>query len=161
MILKVDPSIWFKVYTTIEFFVLIQYFYRLLKGKYTYLHYFFGILYSVCFGFILYQGKIDNFMDGDDYLQLIESVFVIIAILLWMKYAFINLEEDSLLKYPHFYFISGLLFYFSGTFFLYLLGSVILENEKEYFIDYWMLNLFFNIFFRILLLIGIWKARVQ
>jgi hypothetical protein len=100
-------------------------------------------------------------MEGDSYLQVIESVFVITAVMLWMKYAFINLQEDSLLKFPHFYFISGLLFYFSGTLFLYLLGSLIFHNEIEYFLDYWMLNLFFNIFLKILLLIGIWKAQVK
>jgi hypothetical protein len=101
-------------------------------------------------------------MDGDSYLQAIESVFVITAIILWMKYAFINLEEDSLFKYPHFYFISGLLFYFSGTLFLFMLGSVILENQNDkYFVDLWVLNQFFNIFLKILLLTGIWKARVK
>ena len=160
-ILGVDASVWFKVYTTLEFFVLIHYFYHLLKRKYKYLYLFFGIFYLVCFSLIAFQGKIPIFMDGDSYLQAIESIFVITAILLWMQYAFIHLQQDSLLKYSHFYFISGLLFYFSGTLFLYLLGSVILQNEKEYFLDYWMLNIFFNIFLRILLLVGIWKARVQ
>jgi hypothetical protein len=99
-------------------------------------------------------------MDGDGYLQVIESVFVITAILLWMQYAFIRLQEDSLLKYSHFYFISGLLFYFSGTLFLFLFGHFVLGNADE-FVEYWMLNLFFNIIFKLLLLVGIWKARVQ
>lgn len=162
VILKIDASVWFKIYTSIEFFVLIHYFYKLLKGKYKYLFIFFGLLYSCSFGIIIYQGKIASFMDGDSYLQAIESVFVISAIILWMKYAFINLQEDSLLKYPQFYFVTGLLFYFSGTLFLFMLGSVILENmEEQYFLDMWILNQFFNIFFKILLLTGIWKAQVK
>ena len=160
LILKIDASLWFKIYTSLEFFVLLHYFYRLLKGRYQYLYYFFGLLYSVCFGILLYQGKIDNFMDGDGYLQAIESVFVLTAILLWMQYAFIHLKEDSLLKYSHFYFISGLLFYFSGTLFLFLLGHLVLKNAEE-FVEYWMVNLFFNIILKLILLIGIWKARVR
>lgn len=160
-LLDVDSSVWFKIYPFCELLVLIHYFYHLLKGRYKYMYWFFGLLYSVCFAFIAYQGKIDNFMDGDAYLQTVESVFVILAIILWMKYAFINLQEDSLLKYPQFYFISGLLFYFSGTLFMFILGSFILENQKDNFLNTWMLNLFFNVFFKILLLIGIWKARIE
>ena len=81
--------------------------------------------------------------------------------MLWMKYAFINLKEDSLLKYPPFYFISGLLFYFSGTLFLFLFGNLILKEGSEAFLDSWMLNLFFNIVFKILLFIGIWKGQTK
>lgn len=159
--LKINASVWFKIYTSLEFFVLIHYFYKLLQGRYKQLYYFFSLLYLTCFGFIVFQGKIGNFMDGDSYLQVIESVFVITVVLLWMKYAFINLQEDSLLKFPHFYFISGLLFYFSGTLFLYLLGNLILQEGAEDFANFWLLNLFFNIFLKILILIGIWKARVK
>lgn len=159
--LKIDASVWFKIYTLLEFLVLVHYFYRLLRGSYKYLYFCFVFLFLSCFGLIVFQGKITRFMDGDSYLQVIESVFVITCILLWMKYAFINLKEDSLLKFSQFYFISGLLLYFSGTLFLFMLGSLILENEKQYFLDFWLLNLFFNIFFKILLLIGIWKGQVK
>jgi hypothetical protein len=162
VILKVDSSVWFKIYTLIEFFVLIHYFHKLLKGKYTYFFSVFSLLFLICFGFIVYEGKIANFMDGDLYLQIIDFVFIISATILWMKYAFINLEEDSLLKYSHFYFITGLLFYFSGTLFLFMFGDVILENqENKDFLNKWTLNLLFNIFLKILLLTGIWKARVK
>lgn len=160
LILKIEPYTWFKVYTSLEFFFLLHYFYKLLRQRYKYLYLFFGVLYTACLGLIVFHGKIDVFMDGDGYLQVIESVFVITAILLWMQYAFIRLQEDSLLKYSHFYFISGLLFYFSGTLFLFLFGHFVLGNADE-FVEYWMLNLFFNIIFKLLLLVGIWKARVQ
>lgn len=159
--LKIDVSIWFKVNTLIEFLVLLFYFYKLLRGGYKWIYYFFGSIFFICLGFIILSGKLDNFMDGDAYLQAIESVFVITCVLLWMKYAFINMVEDSLFKYSHFYFVVGLLFYFTGTLFLFLLGSLILENGNQYFLEYWLVNLFFNIFFKILLLIGIWKGRVR
>ena len=159
--LKIDASVWFKIYPLFEFFILAHYFYKLLKGKYKYMYFFFSLLYLACFGLIVFQGKMYSFMDGDSYLQVIESVFIITAILLWMQYAFINLQQDSLLKYPHFYFISGLLFYFSGTLFLFLFGNLLLKKGNEEFLDSWMLNLFFIIAFRILLLIGIWKGRTK
>lgn len=159
--LKIDVSIWFKIQTFIEFFVLMHYFFKLLQGNYRYIYYFYGSIFILYFGYIVVDGKISNFMDGDSYLQVIESLFVITSVLLWMKYAFINMVEDSLLKYSHFYFVIGLLFYFTGTLFLFLLGSLILENGNEYFLDYWLVNLFFNIFFKILLLIGIWKGQVK
>ena len=159
--LKIDVSIWFKINTTIEFLVLLFYFNRLLKGSYKWMYYFFGCIFLICLGSIILNGKLDNFMEGDSYLQVIESVFVITCVLLWMKFAFINMVEDSLLKYSHFYFVVGLLFYFTGTLFLFLLGSLILENGNQYFLEYLLVNLFFNIFFKILLLIGIWKGRVR
>lgn len=160
-LLKIDVAAWFKIYTLIEFFVLVHYFYKVLEGRYKWIFYVFASLFLVCFAFIAVEGKLIIFMDGDSYLQVVESVFVITCVILWMKYAFINLAEDSLLKYPQFYFISGLLVYFSGTLFLFMLGNVILKNEREYFLDYWMVNLFFNIFFKIVLLIGIWKGRMK
>ena len=161
VILKVDVSVWFKIYPLLEFFTLIHYFYKLLKGKYKYMYFFFSALYLACFGLIVFQGKMDSFMEGDSYLQVIESVFVGTAILLWMPYAFISLQQNSLLKYPHFYFISGLLFYFSGILFLVLFGSLLLKKGDQTFMDSWMLNLFLIIAFRILLLIGIWKGRTK
>ncbi|WP_300567832.1 hypothetical protein [Flavobacterium sp.] len=161
VLLGIDASVWFKIYALFEFFILMHYFYKLFKGRYKYLYYFFGFLYLSCFGIIVLEGKITRFMDGDSYLQVIESVFVIVCVMLWMKYAFINLKEDSLLKYPPFYFISGLLFYFSGTLFLFLFGNLILKEGSEVFLDSWMLNLFFNIVFKILLFIGIWKGQTK
>jgi hypothetical protein len=161
IILRVNVSIWFKIYPVFELFVLMHYFYKLLKGRYTYVYYFFGILYLACFCGVICLGKIDSFMEGDAYLQVIESSFVITAVLLWMKYAFIRQEKDALLKFPHFYFISGLLFYFSGTIFLFLLGNIIIATERDSFLDFWILNLVFNIVLKTLLLTGIWKAQIK
>ena len=159
--LLVDAAVWFKVYSFLAFFVLMHYFYKLLKGRYPFLYCFFGIVYLASFGLIVSEGKIDNFLDGDSYLQVVESVFAIMAIVLWMKNIFISQGTKSLLKSPQFYFISGLLFYFSGTFFLFLLGDVILKEGNDEFLANWIFNYIFNLILNIFLLVGIWKGKVK
>jgi hypothetical protein len=65
----------------------------------------------------------------------------------------------SLAQSPTFYFVSGFLFYYSGVIVLFLFAQTIYANDKVNFQYYWLINLFFNIFHKTFLIIGIWKAR--
>jgi len=95
----------------------------------------------------------------DAYLSLLEIVLVYFFTIIWLKNIFSNVSESNFTQTSDFYFISGVVLYLSGTFFLYLLGDSILKNEKLYLEDFWILNIVFNIILRIFLILGVWKIQ--
>jgi hypothetical protein len=74
-----------------------------------------------------------------------------------LKNIFSNVGEHNFIKTSDFYFISGIVLYLSGTFFLYLLGDSIFKDEKLFLEDFWIINIVFNIILRIFLILGVWK----
>jgi len=64
-----------------------------------------------------------------------------------------------LVKASNFYFVIGIVIYLSGTFFLSLLGDLILINKELNLEQYWILNIVCNIIIRSLLIVGVWKIQ--
>ncbi|MBC7438904.1 MAG: hypothetical protein H7250_02825 [Flavobacterium sp.] len=95
----------------------------------------------------------------DFYLTAFETVFVLISSLLWFTTIFSELKETSLLRSPNYYFVAGFVFYYSGTFFLFLVSDFMIKNMASQMLSYWNINILFNILLRTLVLIGIWQAR--
>lgn len=158
IILQINSDYWSRFYILITFIIIELYFYNLLSKKHRTNFIIVSILFISFYCFLfLYWNKINN-LQTDSYLSLVQTGFIFIFSILWFIDIFKNLEYDSLLKNPHFYFVSGLILYYSGTVFLFLMSSVIIEKERAYILDYWMLNVFFNFVFRVFLVLGIWKA---
>lgn len=147
----------FRVYSICEFLTIFYYFFYLLKKKYKLLFYFFGTVYILLFCYLLIIWKIEDSMKTDSYLTIVEILFVYCCTFLWFKNIFADMSEISLLSLGHFYIVSGFIIYFSGTFFLFLLGDYILKNMESEFTAYWNLTIWFNIILRTLLIIGVWK----
>lgn len=63
--------------------------------------------------------------------------------------------------YPLFWTNSGLLLYFCGTFFIFLLGNEVLSNTVKYdvFKQYWDISLLFYIVLCVLASVGIWLSK--
>jgi hypothetical protein len=156
---QVPTILWFRVYLFLEFLALAYYFYHLLKRKFKFFFSFSVISYCILFIVLipyLYNGH--NLL-ADAYLSIFEVVFVYIGVIIWFRDTFRELAEESMLHIPHFYFISGLLMYFSGTLFLYLLGDRFLHDASISFESYWSLNIIFNIILRLFLIAGAWKMK--
>lgn len=157
-ILQIDSKYWFRFYDLISF-IFISYYFKSILGKENYKYiYITNVIYLIFYFSLFIFWNTKTSLHTSSYLSALQTVFILIFSILWFIDSFKNLEHDSLLKKPHFYFVSGLVLYYSGTIFLFLMSSVIFEKERAFILEYWMLNIFFNFIFRVLLLVGIWKA---
>lgn len=160
-ILLINTAIWFRLYLLFEFLTLLFFFYQLLAGKYKLYFLLFSLVYLIVFLFLLFNWNAQESLKTDSYLSVLEIVFVFCSSIIWFKKVFTDLTETSFLKSSNFYFISGLIIYFSGTLFLFLIGDLLLKASNLSFEAYWNLNIVFNIILRLFLIIGVWKVRVK
>ena len=158
-VLKINSDYWFVCYKYLAFFSLHYFFYTLLKGRYKFAFILFGLLFLIQSIVALYQWENLNHLDINAYSNAFETIIVLFFSIVWFRSAFISLEIDSLTKTPNFYFVSGLILYYSGTVFLFLLASFIFKVDRSNFKPFWMLNIFLNLVLRTLLIVGVWKGR--
>lgn len=148
---------YFIVYVILEFLILICIFsFMKIASKF----YFFVFTLFFFISFLLLIKYIDSItlLQMNAYLSLITFMLVISFGHLWFKDCFLNLRYPSLLDSPFFYFIFGIIIYYSGVLTLFFLSQHIDESSLS-FHSYWLLNFAFiliNISFMILCL---WKAR--
>lgn len=156
--LYLETSPWFRIYTVLESAGVFYYFQRLHRGKYRPMMYFFaaaGILVAFT---VTWQWDSIAHADGDAYISLVETVFVMVASLLWFRDMFNDLSSISLTQNPDYYFVSGILIYVLGTItlFVYNTSLIAMGHAMEY--QFWTINTFMASIFRILLWVGLWKA---
>jgi hypothetical protein len=157
-ILQVATFLWSKVYLFLEFFAFLYFFYFLLKRKFPFFFIFFSVIYILLFLLILFCLADPWSLTTDSYLSAIEIVMVYFFSILWFRDCFVNAEID-LLKMPDFYFMVGIIFYLSGTFFLNLMGDMIVKDKGLSLDNFWILNIICNIFLRLSLILGVWKIQ--
>lgn len=85
-------------------------------------------------------------------------IMVLIFSLKWFKELFEKTEVPDLWSNGNFYFVSGLLIYYSATFVLFMLSSFLIE-VSQHFYDYWLVNVIATLFLRIMLSLGVWNTR--
>ncbi|WP_298220564.1 hypothetical protein [Flavobacterium sp.] len=157
--LQIPTTIWFKTYLLLEFFTFGYYFDNLLKKKFKRLFLAFSIIFVVLFlAIILFWYDINN-LRTDAYLSIVEIVMVYFFTILWLRNIFSNQNEEDAVQTSDFYFVTGIVIYLSGTFFLSLLGDLILINKELNLEQYWILNIVCNIIIRSLLIVGVWKIQ--
>lgn len=146
-----------RVYMLLEFLAI--FFFFSFDKKHRILRWLFLLSFVTVYLVNLTTWKGEETMHGDAYLVFIETLFVFIFSILWFKSVFVHEPEMKYLQNSNFYFISGLIMYFSGAFSLLLLTDYILKNMQSEYESYINLNLTFNLIFRILLLFAIWKNQ--
>lgn len=113
--------------------------------------------------FIIYYVINSIFIEGlNQYNSLAMSIEAIIMIVLCFIY-FHKLYTDEvgvfLERIPVFWVVIGILFYFSGALFSFLLSSDILSKAPDRFYNSWIFHNSVNIIKNILFAIGLWKVR--
>jgi len=161
IILKLNSEYWFICYKILAFITIHYFFYKLLEGNYRNLFMLFIFSFLLLMTYCFCEWKQSAFFDISAYFNSLQTIVVLIFSLLWIVRVFTNLELDSFTNSPIFYFVSGLILYYSGTVFLFLLSSFIFKMDKSNFQSFWMLNIFLNLVLRTLLIVGIWKGRQQ
>lgn len=161
ILLGLNVKYWFIIYNFLSFTTLLYFYFYLLKKQFRVIYIIFSVLFilitTISFSFY----SCDNFIQISSYYKILQTIMILTFSVLWIKRVFLDLELSSLSESSTFYFISGLLLYYSGTVFLFLLSNMIFKMDKSTFQDYWMLNVVLNLVLRTLLIIGIWKGRVK
>lgn len=160
-IFQINVKYWFIIYNVIAFISIHHFFYLLLNKKHKVIFLFFiaSFLFFIYLYFTIWN-KLD-FLIISSYFNTLQTIIIVTLSIIWFRRIFINLEVQSLSESPSFYFVAGLLLYYSGTVFLFLLSYSIIETDKNTFFEYWLLNIILNLVLRILILSGIWKGRLK
>jgi hypothetical protein len=74
---------------------------------------------------------------------------------------FYSKEEDIFIeKSPHFWIVIGILTYFSGALFSFLLSTDMLSQSADRFYGSWMLHNFSNLLKNVIFTVGLWRIKV-
>ena len=89
------------------------------------------------------------------------TLVVIFSSCLWFVDVFKKLEDKPLHERTDFFYISGLLIYFTGTFLVFLTADYLRDDPNYGILDYWILIVIFNLILRTILIFTVWKARIK
>lgn len=155
-VLKINTTYWWQLYSLMEFISLYYFFFKLFELKYK-------IIFILCVTFFIVQYFLSFFYLSEVFISSAINktpitLFIIIFSFLWFKQLFYKMEIQNPWQNANFYFVSGVLLYYSSTYFLFLLASFLFKSNV-YFYDYWLINIVATIILRTSLIIGVWKMK--
>lgn len=164
LILKLNSKYWFQLYPLLSF-LAIHYFFRKELSKYSLkIQFTIYLLFVICYIISFYYLNNDFFISSSIN-RLFISFYVFLFSIIWFKNKFEELNKKSLFEVnglvnlwdrSSFYFITGLLLYYTVTFFLFI-SSSFLYNSDLYFNDYWFVNILATFILRVMLIVSAWK----
>ncbi len=159
IILNFDSQYWFKIYSYLEFLTLLLFF-RKLIGITQSVFYFIIILYSIIYAFlaVMFFNKI-NINLFELFIPIANCLLVFTGSTKWTIQQFEKLETSSLLHFPVFYILSGMILYYSGTFFIFGLETIFRFTKSPVLLYFWYINLLLLFIYRLSFYIAIWKAK--
>ena len=159
IILNFDSQYWFKIYSFLEFLTLLLFF-RKLIGITQSVFYFIIILYSIIYAFlaVMFFNKI-NINLFELFIPIANCLIVFTGSTKWTIQQFKKLETSSLLHFPVFYILSGMILYYSGTFFIFGLETIFRYTKSPVLLYFLYINLLLLFIYRLSFYIAIWKAK--
>ncbi len=144
----------YNTFSLIEIFFLAAVYYNVneLDSKFYKKLVLYGCIVSLISNILLLRAN--EFSAGSFTVTRIYGIFVI---LIFYYHLLSKLYVNNIMFYSMFWISAGLLLHYSGTFFIFLLGDVVLstKSKPEVFQQYWNTNLLFYILFCLLSSIGI------
>lgn len=159
IILRFDSQIWFKIYSFFEFIALTIFFKKLIGISNT-KFYFILISYSILFialGIPYLNQNTINLLEL--YISISTCILVFSCYTKWTIQQFEKLENSSLFHFPIFYVLSGMILYYSGTFFIFGLETIFRYTKSSILLYFWYINLVLLFVYRLSFYIAIWKAK--
>jgi len=157
---QVDSQYWFWINKILCFYSINYFFFRLLEKRFNKTYRYFNYFFAVFFGILLINYFGSGTLEASSYLIVFQAMVIYFYSIVWFVKLFKEIDVEANLNYPIVLVVSGFIIYYSGNVVLYLLGDTLLKERGELFLEYWMLNVYLNLFFRTLLIISIWKKRV-
>lgn len=161
ILMKWNASNWFITYCLISFFVIFYFYFKILIKVNRSIKVLSFLLFLLMLLFLNIKYSSQDFLLICSFIDTYITIFIFVFSLIWFRKTFRDLEYESLLNIPDFYFISGFILYYFGNFFLFIMTELIYKSNQDLLQYYWLLNLFLLIVIRTLLIVGIWKARVK
>lgn len=158
LVLKINTTYWFQLYSFLEIITLYLFYYRLLKPSYKVVFRLFLFLMVIMYCVSFYFWSADSNFTSKAINTVPVTLFVFMFSVLWFRELFRKMDLSNPWQEPAFYFVTGFSVYYSGTFFLFLLSNAI-SDSNVYFYDYWFVNILATLIFRIYLIVGAWKMQ--
>ncbi|EHQ44276.1 Uncharacterised protein [Myroides odoratus] len=154
--LKINSDYWFQIYTLFEFSVIFYFLkfifnQRLSRYLAVYLSLFL-LVYLYTFWFVFPVDVLKSKAIG----KIGVSVLVFAGTFYWLGQLFSRRSVASPYNTPAFYFIVGLFMYYLNTIFFFVLVPHV-YSLNLYLYDYWIVNVIATLFFRIMIILGVWK----
>lgn len=149
--LKINVEIWFKVYSLLEFILILQIFKSQKNGPNKFVYIFFTFLYFSILTYVTLLIPEKHFLFHDALLNFVTFLFIISFSIVWFKNYIKSNESLLFLNIPFFYFLSGLMIYYSGIIFLSIFSLAIINSEMSI-NEFWITNIIFLIIHRIILI---------
>lgn len=156
-----NVSYWFLIYDILDFSCIFYFFYIILQKKHFWIFVAFLVLFAALCSFLYWQYEIKDFIVVNNYFKGFITFFVLLFSVLWFAKLFAEVYIEDLLNNSTFYFITGFVLYYCGTLFLFLLSNYLYHSDSVLFQSYWVVNIVLNFVLRTLLLVGLWKAKVN
>lgn len=155
---RINTMVWFRFYMFLEFYCVLYFFYKVLNfKKITIL---LAITYLVVYVYLLKDFSFNRLVNDDIPLNLIMALTTITLTVQWFIEVFKKMEDIPLYNRSDFYYISGLLLFYCGTFILFL-SLDYLRSNKISTRPFFLISIYLNIVVRILCSVTILKFRVK
>jgi hypothetical protein len=148
-----------RVFTVIEFGLLSWFYFETLKAH-RLAPYVKGLIFLFA-GVAIYDYLKDNPNNMDTLPMTVESLILIAYALFTFYYLLEKRVYSNILKAPVFAFNLGVLVYFSGCLFLFIVGNFLLVLNSEMRNGLWLIHSLLNITFSIFITKGFWKTRTS
>lgn len=159
MTLGYNSEIWFKVYSYFEFITLLIFFRKLIgisQSVFLFIMSLYSLIYIVLAFLFFNQINVHIF---ELFIPITNCLLVYTCSTKWTIQQFEKLETSSLLHFPVFYILSGMILYYSGTFFIFGLETIFRYTKSPILLYFWYINLFLLFIYRLSFYIAIWKAK--
>jgi hypothetical protein len=156
-----DVSYWFIFYNILSFFSIFYFYFELLNKQFLKLFLLTLFLFLVFCFYLSLNFKIEDFFIVSSYLDTFITLFILFFTIIWFRKLILDASIENLLENSTFYFISGFILYYFGTLFLFLISNYLYKFDDLSLQSYWVVNIILNLILRILLIVGLWKARTK
>jgi len=144
------------LYGLLEGYLLLTFFYHKLS-KYRLVIIISGLIFII--SYIIDATFISKLVTFNTFSRTLEAGIMIILSVLYFFDIYQNETDIFIDKNPEFWLVTGILIYFSGAFFSFLLSSEILSQSPERFYSSWILHNVSNIVKNFIFFFALWKAR--
>lgn len=152
-------TLWlFNLFTLCEFFLIWNFYFKFIKGEKTN-----GVNYFILSFFVLVALVDLFFINGFERINNItisvESITLIIYSLISFYLIMSRMLFDKLLDAPFFWMNIAVLFYFSGSLFLFLFGNYLISQGNKAYLEMYKIHTFVNAIWYLFISIGFWKVK--
>lgn len=156
-----NVSYWFVFFEILAFLCIYYFYFEILQKQFLKL---FLLTLFLFLGFCFYLSLnfiIKDFFIVSSYLNTFTTLFILFFTIIWFRRLILDASVENLLENSTFYFISGFILYYFGTLFLFLISNYLYKFDALSLQSYWVVNIILNLILRILLIVGLWKARTK